>query len=238
MLGERTRWEYDAAGRVTLRALDSVRMCEDSDFGDYSECGPPDGIDDLVQRVRWTEAEDGTVTARGDPRLVLTWDPAGRLVRHERLGEVTTYAYRGDTHFAREERRGDALTRTSHDARGRPVLQAQWRGARITRVRSWRYDGYGNLQAMRLVLPGRGLANDQRWVWTYDARGRPTELTLLDHGETVFTEGRRYDDHGRLVARTPRGEEVRVKRGSDGSVRRVGHSTYRCLAHLWPALTR
>lgn len=241
------RWSYDTAGRVTRYGRDDMQMCDDGDFGDQSACGPPDGVDDIVLSVAWSVRDGRRIAAVGSPsspswHREVVWDGSGRLLsRDDGHGRLVTLEYADARPLVSLEREGGYLRTFSYDERGR---KREWRevlDGRLLRRRSWSYDERGRLRSFEHYENYRGDgAPIDRHQWEHLSAA--TVVFTTNHG-VRHTYRRRLDGHGRVIARSTWREgtdqlEAVTRRPSDGAILSIGAVDYRCLAHLWPALTR
>lgn len=228
---ERARYIYNDAGRIVRVERDGPRMCEDGDFGDFSECGPPDGVPDYVTEIRWSE-RDGHVVATVGPNVTFEWNERGQIVRRVTPSENVRFEY---DEPAREIRRhyGDIDTVEHYNERGFRVTLESVRANQVHE-----YDSANHLVVHRSWWTGpRSQPPDQEARWTWTQSGSTWNIEIVIGDETIHL-ARTYNEQGRLVKRTLRnGVEEEIELGDDGRSLRDGARDYTCFAHLWPALT-
>ena len=183
-LGNVTRYEYDALGRVTEK-ISPLPLGEGEGEGPttqyaYDSAGNLHSVTDTLGHVT-TYAYDAlgrllsTTDADGDTTSY-TYDADGKLLTEtDALGHVTSYAY-------------DELGRLTTITSPRPLGEGQGEGAPVT---SCTYDADGDLLTTTDAL-GHTTTN------SYDALGRLLSTTDAEGNTTRYT----YDADGNLLTTT------------------------------------
>ncbi len=187
----RTRFAYDAGGRLVRASTETTRFRRD--------------------RERWIEDDtEREVVGFG-------YDGAGRLIERSGPNGTARLEYRGDTLVGASFRASvSSRQRVERDAAGRVS-----RIDRGHAVQTFEYDAAGRLIHAIWDQQGDGLDEDQAWRYdaagrlVYQDRGH-AQLPDADRNGTTY----RYDDLGRLIARV-HGSTVLVRYAYEGACDRV-----------------
>jgi YD repeat-containing protein len=231
------RWSYDAQGRVTQIGTDEPKMCR-TDFGDFTACGPPDGVDDSVTSLVWTT--DGALSVvrsvGGNPSWNMAWDADGRLVRSEGA-ESVSYEYTGHDPLPVREVRGSQVIEWQYTANGRPLVRTVTKNGKPAGRMTWAYDDHGHQLGEQTTWEGDSVVRKGEWIWQYGPHGRPARVTTHDATGKEFV--RIYDERGLLQSfSTAGGFSVAVRRAADGRLLGTDQADFECLAPLWDQLAR
>ncbi len=180
-----TKWEYDAANRVS-------RMIPPR--------GNVAGANPAVFDTQYRYDKAGNVilvSAPGGQTTRSTYDDAGRLATETAPdGGVTTYGYNPAGEVVTVTGPDNGVSTYTYSDRGEKLTQTDPVGA----VTKWSYDAAGRMVTMIEPLGNVAGANpaDYTWTYGYDNLGRQT--TTTDPTGRVTT--RAYDSAGRMITET------------------------------------
>lgn len=253
--GDRKTWRYDTDGRVVFLGADNVAVCE-TEWGEFTECGPPDGTLDRETPLTWARDGDrSVVTSNVNGAFRYVYDARGRLLERHVAGSWERRAYDRGPHWNRFQAGNEASPATSES---RADFDAHGRLVNVVTVRlplhdaeppvtEWRstWDAAGFPLSMTFQSGAGRLFNAQRWTHTRGPDGRTLRSELRTDRDDGHVEARTFDDAGLVATFTLAGRSWRYERAARGRVLAV-HTTdggamstrdQRCLSQsLWDRL--